>query len=246
MSTSMETGHARNVAAFEELITICTSFANAYNPGKNSLQLAGLLALLEALKDVMGLIRVNQTAYNNAINSRAILFRQLKTLAAQIVNTLDAHGATPETMEDARLLLVKIRGRRISPRAGETPDTDPNAKTIKTISASQTSYDNLLEHFSRLVTLAMSEPTYKPNELSLNNAGLQAKQKEYEQANKKVVDTRTTLGETRIQRNKLLYDPLDGAVAIAAAVKKYVKSLFGLSSPQYKQLSSLQFRIPKL
>jgi hypothetical protein len=35
-------------------------------------------------------------------------------------------------------------------------------------------------------------------------------------------------------------------VDLAFEVKKYVKSLFGATSPQFKQVSGLQFKKPKL
>ena len=38
-----------------------------------------------------------------------------------------------------------------------------------------------------------------------------------------------------------LYNPLSGLVQTALDVKKYVKSVFGASSPQFKQVSGLEF-----
>jgi hypothetical protein len=61
-------------------------------------------------------------------------------------------------------------------------------------------------------------------------------------ANSVVVNAYTAWSNDRLQRNEKLYNQLSGLVAIAGDVKKYIKSLFGASSPQYKQVSGLQFR----
>lgn len=245
MSKKQETGHAKNVALFEELISVCTTFGATYNPGQAAFALPTLQTLSQSLKNVMQRIRGLQVDNNNAVNARAILFRQLKTLAGQLVNALDAFGATPETMADARLLLNKIRGIRVSAKPEEIPGADPSAKKVKTISAAQTSYDSLLEHFARLVEITQREPTYAAREEKTSIAGLTAALALYTQANKTVVDTRSLLDAARIDRDDLLYKADTGMVALANDVKKYVKSVFGLSSPQYKQLSKLQFRVPK-
>jgi hypothetical protein len=43
-------------------------------------------------------------------------------------------------------------------------------------------------------------------------------------------------------RNIKLYSPETGIVDTAQTVKNYVKSVFGATSPQYKQISKLIFR----
>ena len=48
-----------------------------------------------------------------------------------------------------------------------------------------------------------------------------------------------------IERNQSLYNPLTGLVQTAKEVKQYVKSVFGTTSPQYKQVSGLEFKIRK-
>ncbi|MDD4215543.1 MAG: hypothetical protein PHR81_12105 [Bacteroidales bacterium] len=45
-----------------------------------------------------------------------------------------------------------------------------------------------------------------------------------------------------IARDTLLYQPLTGLVETAQEVKKYVKSVYGAKSPQYKEISGLEFR----
>ena len=43
-------------------------------------------------------------------------------------------------------------------------------------------------------------------------------------------------------RNKILYEENTGLVDIALDSKTYIKSVFGSTSPQYKQVSKLYFK----
>ena len=45
-----------------------------------------------------------------------------------------------------------------------------------------------------------------------------------------------------ISRNNVLYANDTGLVDVASDVKSYVKSVYGASSPQYKQVSKLGFK----
>jgi hypothetical protein len=44
-------------------------------------------------------------------------------------------------------------------------------------------------------------------------------------------------------RDQKLYNPENGLVARAQLVKNYVKSVFGASSPEFKQINKLSFKV---
>jgi hypothetical protein len=50
----------------------------------------------------------------------------------------------------------------------------------------------------------------------------------------------------RISRNKSLYTPNTGIVDTATKSKDYVKSIFGATSPEYKMVKGLKFRISSI
>ena len=50
MTKSSETGHAKNMANLESLITSISTFGNLYNPSKESIKLASLQTLLSGTK----------------------------------------------------------------------------------------------------------------------------------------------------------------------------------------------------
>lgn len=45
MKSTSETGHAKNVANFQQLIEFVTAYGSTYNPSKKSLQLPQLITL---------------------------------------------------------------------------------------------------------------------------------------------------------------------------------------------------------
>ena len=60
-----------------------------------------------------------------------------------------------------------------------------------------------------------------------------------------VMNAATPLSNARISRDEELYAGTTGLVDLAGLVKKYVKSVFGGDSAQFKQLSDLEFKLVK-
>jgi len=84
-------------------------------------------------------------------------------------------------------------------------------------------------------------PEYKPNETDLTIVALNARLASQKTSNAAYHTADAALDATRITRNALLYADGTGLVDIALAVKVYVKSAFGATSPQYKQISDIVF-----
>ena len=122
--------------------------------------------------------------------------------------------------------------------------SDPTNTTLpdaKTISTSQQSYDQLKEHFSKLISLLTSEASYMPNETDLQTVTLQALLASMQAANTDVSNSYVDISNSRIERNKILYAENTGLYDTAMEIKKYVKSIYGATSPQYKQVSGIKF-----
>lgn len=50
MPSTSETGHAKNIANFETLISFCIGYGSSYNPSKEALKVANLQAILTTAK----------------------------------------------------------------------------------------------------------------------------------------------------------------------------------------------------
>jgi hypothetical protein len=244
MPSTSETGHAKNVANFEDLISFCNGYGATYNPSKEALTIVKLQAQQTQAKDSLQQAKTTKTSFDNATNSRQKAFKDLKPLATKVVNALAVSGASDLAIADAKTINRKIQGAKAN-GGTKTPTTlaDPNAPapTDKTISTSQQSYDSLIDHFAKLIESVSQDANYKPNEKELQVATLQTKLDGLKTSNTDLVNAFTNWSNARINRNTTLYNPLTGLVQTALDTKKYVKSVFGATSPQFKQVSGLEF-----
>ena len=242
MPSTSETGHAKNVANFQDLIAFVTGYGAVYNPSKNALKLPQLIALHTSAQANLADVVTKNTTYNNTVNERLNAFSNLKSLSTRLVNALETTDATPETIADAKGFNRKLQGKRAS---SPTEPTDPNAPAPNTISASQQSYDQQIQHLAGLISVLNLEPSYSPNENDLKIATLTTKQADLSAKNNAVATSYTGVSNSRINRNKTLYDVNTGLVDIATEVKKYIKSLFGATSPEFAQVKGIEFKKAK-
>ncbi|UEG50060.1 hypothetical protein LK994_01045 [Ferruginibacter lapsinanis] len=242
MPSRSETGHAKNVENFADLIAYVTSYGDTYNPSKEVLTVANLNILLANAKAEMSNVKTNETNFNNATNARMAEFKTLKPLSTQIINSLAATDATEQTVKNAKTINRKIQGQR-TPKKETPPQTEETKnKEPKSASASQQSYDLLIDHFDKLIKLIEVEPQYNPNEINLQAPSLKKKITQLKATNKAVSDSTTAYTNSIITRNKVLYSEKSGLVDTAASVKKYVLSIYNASSPEYKQIKKIAFK----
>lgn len=241
MASTSEVGHAKNVANFYNIISFTQGYGANYNPSKANLKSAALQALYEQAKTNLTAVQSQKTLFEGVVNSRALKFEDIKTLSTRLINALGSTDASDQTIEDAKSYNRKIQGKRAS--KVEEP-TDPNQQAPKTYSTSQQSFDQLTQHFAGLISVLDNEPSYTPNETELKVTTLKTKLLELKSSNTSVADSYTTVSNARIVRDKTLYNPENGLVETATDVKKYVKSVYGISSNEYQQISALQFRTP--
>lgn len=240
MPSTSETGHAKNVANLAKLIQHCTTFGATYNPSKVNLALAALDTLYTDGRTVLDLVIQKNTDFHTAENNRKIAFKDLKPLATRIINALKATDATDETIEDAKSINRKIQGTSLT-KSTTTADPDNLNLETKHISTSQQSYDSLIEHLAKLISLVTAEPTYNPNDVGLTHNDLNTYILQLKALNIAHAKADAEAKDARHQRDKTLYAKNTGLYDIAQDTKNYVKSLYGASSPQYKQISKIQF-----
>lgn len=247
MASTSETGHAKNVANFEDMISFCTGYGGSYNPSKIAIQLPSLNTLRTNAENAVANVNGANTTFINATNARQIAFNPVKPLATRLVNALEATDSTDELIKDAKTLNRKVQGaRKGKGTKPETPPTPPDtAAEDKQISLSQQSYDSIIENVGKLGELIISEPTYTPNEVDLQVVTLTAFHNNLKTTNTAVINATTAISNARIARNNILYAPKTGLYDIAQEVKKYVKLVFGATSPQYKQVSKIKFTKPR-
>ena len=242
MASTSEVGHAKNVANFQDLIEFVTGYGATYNPSKNALKLPQLIALKASADATLADVITKNTNYNNKVNERITAFSGLKSLSTRLVNALQTTDATAETIGNAKTFNRKMQGKKAS--SSQTP-TDPNTPAPNTISTSQQSYDQLIQHLAGLTSVLEAETSYTPNETALQVATLQIKIADLTTKNTAVATAYASISNSRIARNETLYSSSIGLVETANEVKKYIKSVFGASSPQFAQVKGIQFKVIK-
>ena len=247
MASTSETGHAKNVGNFEVLISFANGFGIIYNPTKNSIKTAVMTTLFGSAKSSLQTVKTTKTAFDNATNAREIAFANLKKTCTRVVNALDATDAAKQTLDDLKTINRKIQGKRApgkktKPVAQPAGDIAPQTPEIIQISDSQQSFDNLIDNFGKFVVAVSAEPLYVPNETDLKANSLNTLLTNLKTANTAVINVTPPYRSAIIARNTLLYQNSTGLVDTALEVKKYVKSVFGATSQQYKEISGLQFK----
>ena len=243
MASTSEVGHAKNVANFQDLIEFVIGYGTTYNPSKNSLKLPQLITLKDNAQAKLNDVITKNTIYNNKVNERMVAFGNLKSFSTRLVNALQTTDATNETINNAKTFNRKMQGKKAS--TAQTP-TDPNTPAPTTISTSQQSYDQLIQHLAGLKSVLETEPSYTPNEIELQIATIDSKIADLSAKNTAVATAYTNISNSRISRNETLYTSENGIYETASEVKKYIKSVFGASSPQYNQVSGIKFSKPRL
>lgn len=243
MASKSEQGHMPNLANFEKLIVVCTSFGTAYNPSKATLKIPALQTQLNAVKTSFNNINTLTPIWKNAVANRITAFKPIDKLITRVSNALKASDLSEETYLASLTLIRKLQGRRATAKLTEEEKKTATQKgeEMKEISSSQMSYDNRLDNLDKLIKFLASIPAYIPNEADLKITSLTTLLNDLKTKNTAVMTSETPLNNARIARNDLLYKSKIGVVDIANDIKTYIKSVFGTTSPQYKSISGLKF-----
>ena len=235
MASTSETGHAKNVDNLGLLISNIASYGDRYKPTNPSI-------LLEALKKMEADGRAAVLAVNDAmpIYSRATIerdnaFAPLGQLVTRSLNSLRASSSSEQTDEAASAIVRKIRGNRTTAKAAATD------VKVATVSTSQQSYDSVIDNYERYIQYIAATPEYAPNEEDIKLPVLKALAVDLRAKNTACNNAKVAIDNARMARNRVLYTPLTGLVDVALDAKTYIKSLFGSTSPEYKQVAKIDF-----
>ena len=181
-------------------------------------------------------------AYTIAVNARQQIFNDMEKLSTRVKNAFaSSQNITNDQVDDVKTIIRKIRGTRAVQINNTPPPADATVNEIeKHISVSQKSYDQLVEHFTKLTSLVASFPNYTPNETELKNTSLATFLSQLKVANQDVINAITPYLTAMQNRNNILYTSTTGIVDLAEAVKKYVKSVKSITLAEFRQISGLK------
>lgn len=236
-----ETGHIKNADNFSDLVVEISGFSS-YNATAPDLLLTSLQAKDITVQAKIDNFDTDEGIWKDFINARQLAYEQMPTLSVRAVGIMASQDLKAKIIKDLRGLVKKIEGQRV----GKLPaEPAPDEKTIKTISAAQTSFDQRKNHFLKIISLLQTQPSYTPLEADLTIVALKAfANTTLKTANTNVNTSAKNLFKSRKERNIELYKPKTGAVDIALRVKEYVKGMLpeGARSAEYKRIKHIAFR----
>ena len=240
MPSTSEVGHAKNVANLQKL-TEQVAVYTLYNPPVDNLKITNLTALYSTASTKLNEVEEKRNANKNAITLRQSAFENLKSICTKIINHLGILGLPQGTIDQAKSLNRLIQG-------GQKKTTTPpeeGKEEPKTVSTSRQSYTQQADNFGILLQLLSTIPTYNPNEDDLKLTNLNDYKELLVNSTQAVDQTEAELNNKLIERDQILYADGTGLYSIAQNVKKYVKSLYGATSPEYANVSSIEFTTRK-
>ncbi|WP_434979300.1 hypothetical protein [Daejeonia sp. YH14] len=236
MTSKSEVGNARNVANLQKLTERVAVYA-LYNPPVESLTVESLQTLYTTASAKLTEVEDKRVANKNAIAARQATFENLKPTCTRIINFLQILGLEEGVLKQAKSINRRIQGGQ---KKSVTPP-DPSGETVNTISTSRQSYTQICENFGILLQLLATIPTYTPNENDLKLTSLTTYHTSVMSSTQAVDQTEAELNAKLIERDNILYADGTGLYTIAQNVKKYVKSLYGATSPEYANVSGIEF-----
>lgn len=236
MSSTSEVGHAKNVANLQKITQQITTYS-LYNPPIENITLDNLQTLYTTATAKLAEVEDKRNANKNAIIIRQTAFENLKSTCTKIVNLLEILGLPQGTLDQARSMNRAIQG---SSKKTTTPPEE-GKEASKTASTSRQSFTQQAENFGILLQLLATLPSYTPNEEDLKLNNLTNYHASLMSATQGVDQTEAELNTKLIERDKILYAEGTGLYTIAQNIKKYVKSLYGATSPEYTNVSAIEF-----
>ena len=240
MPSTSEVGHAKNVANLQKLTEQVTVYT-LYNPPVENIKVANLQTLYTTASTKLNEVEEKRNSNKNAITLRQSAFENLKSTCTKIINHLEILGLPQGTIDQAKSLNRLIQGGQ---KKSTTPPEEEK-KEPKTVSTSRQSYTQQADNFGILLQLLSTIPTYNPNEGDLKLTNLETYKNSLVSSTQAVDQTEAELNNKLIERDNILYADGTGLYSIVQNVKKYVKSLYGATSPEYANVSSIEFTTRK-
>jgi len=119
MAPISETGHAMNVANFDDLISFVKGYGETYNPSREALKLQSLITLSKSGKDAINALNASLPAYTKAVAAREAAFEPLSKLVTKVMNSLKAIDTSDHIDENALTFARKIQGKRATAKRTE-------------------------------------------------------------------------------------------------------------------------------
>lgn len=198
-------------------------------------ELTNLEAMLTTGDTLVDAVAKAESKYKYAVSHRKDVFAPLEARLTRILAEVILSGASPNTVEQIRSLIRKLRGARAVAKNPNVPAEDYH-------SVSQQNHDDIVANFARLVLMVAEDPNYDPMAEDLKVLALENTLDEMRSANTDVIAAKAELDAARDTRNTFFNAEVTGLVDVFITAKKVVLANFGTKSEEFKRVKGLSFR----
>jgi hypothetical protein len=233
--------HANQVAAWGKLLGHCNALGDSYKPSKDSMKGTALEHLLHESENQVEAVHKAEAVLANAISDRQHAFRTLPSVATRVYNALEAQRPTPEYLAAVNRIRKRFSaqtlytGRDAIPRNEGEPASDKPVRK-----RTYGDFNSRIDNLQLLIEYLENASHYAPLEEDLSIAGLKQLLSTMQQKHEAVTEASLALQEAKVKCNEMLYGP-NGMHELAQLIKKYVHSVYGYSSTQFKTIRKIKF-----
>jgi hypothetical protein len=228
--------YVSTAGSFDKVLSSCKSLGSRYQPNREALMPTALSALSARAQESLKAVTVARTAYRLAVNQRKESFAGISKLAVRIVRMVAASEGSAEHIADA----VAIKNKLYPPKTSRKsdPSAQPGAVAPRKATNSKLYFDGKMETFESLIQIIEDIGSYNPNEADLKVKALKTKLADLRAKSQAVDQAFINFSNTRIERDNLFFGKA-GIIAVARAVKNYIRGAFGATSRQSGQIGQL-------
>lgn len=237
----MESGHAKNVANFEQVIIILTALGTVYNPSQSLIVLAALQTKLTEAKIALASVDTAEANKTVKVDEAQAAFEELDKYVVNIKRVASVEINDDAFTNDLQSLVNEFTSKNIPSGVADDPST-PNINESRTqISTSQRSRDNQIAHLADIVALLKTQ-SYNPNDDEYKLDAIEARLADLTAKNNAAKASIAALGNAQDTRDQVLYDEETGIIRRVKLIKTQLAVKPGRESAAYQQINALDFR----
>lgn len=238
MSSTIETGHAKNIANANALIDLIQQVETSYVPTSAQIAKTNLQQLYTDAFQAQSVVNNLIAPYSKAVEVREKSFAEINPIITTVLKLYKVtDGVSKEDYERLVAISRKLKGEKKYVAKGTTEDPDK-----RTRSTSQMSYDQRTNNFEQFIALLENTPNYNPNEVAYKVAALKAHRTQMLADTNQVLTTHNDLTTARTNRNLILYQNTANLVDTFNLAKAYFLAIVPNKTPQYNTGVKLVFR----
>lgn len=250
------TGYAKNVSQFEEIVNILKNMGEKWNPANNKLKIENLVSRHAACKKVLDELNVSLALDQKKTAERQAAYDLLNPLIRRALAAAKSIEMDAASLEKATILKNLIDGTNIAQASARQKKEEKTRQTLmategasvpeasKNNSVSRLAFDERLENFKKFVIVFETAGNYATNEPDLTLAGLKAFTNSLKVANDATNDAWNLKNNKRAERNEVFFGVSDSMNSVIDLIKTQLIATETKKGPNYKMVVSYKFAVP--